>query len=65
MYKKGGKARKGPAKARPTAQNDQYEQMLTPRNDMEKVDEEEQDEGILPGGSHEEGGDEEAKIDQM
>ena len=25
MYKKGGKGRKGPAKARPTAQNDQYE----------------------------------------
>ena len=33
--------------------------MLTPRNDMEKVDEEEGDEGILPGGSQEEG--EEAK----
>ena len=42
MYKKGGKGRKGPAKARQAAaQNDQYEQMLTPRNDMEKVDEEE------------------------
>ena len=41
MYKKGGKGRKGPAKQRAPAQ-EQYEQMLTPRNDnMEKVDEEE------------------------
>ena len=63
MYKKGVKGRKGPgAKARPSAQGDQYE-MLTPRHDMEKVDEEEGDEGILPGASHQEG-EEEAKIEQ-
>jgi hypothetical protein len=39
MYKK-GKGRKG-VKARQQQDNGQYQEMLTPRNDMEQVDEEE------------------------
>ena len=47
MYK--GKKGKG-KKARTMGDNDQFAHMMTPRNDqMEKVDEEAQDEGIMAG----------------
>lgn len=41
LYKKGGKKKANRGRGKAAAEMDQYEQMMTPRNDMEKVEEEE------------------------
>lgn len=48
MYKK-GKGRKGQKPRGQAAAEGQYQEMLSPRNDMEKVDEEEGDEAAMVG----------------